>query len=63
MSDEARQEWIARFDQLHGTDEWKATLEKNGWADAYMAGDEFGAYIKEESERMTAVLKDVGLVQ
>lgn len=63
MSDEARQAWLDRLEQLHGTDEWKATLEKNGWADAYLAGDDFAAFIEEESDRMTAVLKDVGLVQ
>jgi putative tricarboxylic transport membrane protein len=63
MSDAAKQEWIARFDQMHGSDAWKKTLETQGWGDAYMSGDEFAAYLKEESARMTDVLKDVGLVQ
>ena len=63
MSDAARQEWISRFDKLHETAEWKTALEEHGWADAYMSGDEFGSFIKQESERMTGVLKDVGLVQ
>jgi len=63
MSDAAKQEWIGRFEKMHTTDQWKAALEKNGWADAYMAGDEFSAFIQEESARMTDVLKEVGLVQ
>jgi putative tricarboxylic transport membrane protein len=63
MSDEARQQWLERFDALHASDAWKKTLETQGWQDAYMSGDEFAAFLKSESDRMTAVLKDVGLVQ
>jgi putative tricarboxylic transport membrane protein len=63
MSAEGRQQWIDRFDELHASDAWKKTLETQGWQDAYMSGDEFAAFLKEESERMVAVLKDVGLVQ
>jgi putative tricarboxylic transport membrane protein len=63
MSDEARQQWIERFNSLHESEAWKKTLETQGWQDAYMSGDEFSAFLQSESERMTAVLKDVGLVQ
>ena len=38
-------------------------IETQGWGDAYMSGDEFAAFLTEESTRMTGVLKDVGLVQ
>ncbi len=63
MSQEARDEWISRLEQMHETEEWKTTLETQGWEDAFMPGDEFAAYIQSESERMTGVLKDLGLVQ
>ena len=63
MSDEARQVWIARFDQMHESDAWQQTLETQGWEDAYMSGDEFAQFLSSESERMNQVLKDVGLVQ
>ena len=48
---------------MHQSEQWKAALEQFGWADAFMPGDEFVAFIKEESDRMAGVLKDVGLVQ
>ena len=63
MSAEARQQWIERFDKLHGSDQWKQTLETQGWEDAYMSGDEFSGFLTSEGERMIGVLKDVGLVQ
>ena len=63
MSEEARNEWVARFDKMHESDAWKKVLETQGWEDAYMSGDEFAAFLNEESTRMTGVLKDVGLVQ
>jgi putative tricarboxylic transport membrane protein len=63
MSEEAQAEWIARFDEMHASEEWQNTLATHGWADAYLSGDEFAAFLVEESERMTAVLRDVGLAQ
>jgi putative tricarboxylic transport membrane protein len=63
MSADGRQQWISRFDKLHESDAWKATLQKQGWQDAYLSGDAFSSFLKDESTRMTGVLKDVGLVQ
>jgi putative tricarboxylic transport membrane protein len=45
------------------TPAWKAALEKRGWADAYLPPAEFGAFLKAETARVEAALKDVGLVK
>jgi putative tricarboxylic transport membrane protein len=42
---------------------WQDTLKQRDWMDAYMAGPEFAAYVKSENERITDVLKTIGLVQ
>jgi putative tricarboxylic transport membrane protein len=42
---------------------WKAALEKRGWMDTYQPASEFGAFLKQEQERIGGVLKDVGLVK
>ena len=63
MSDEARQQWISRFDQLAQSPEWQETLKTQGWEDAYLSGDEFASFLQSERERMTKVLQDAGLVQ
>ncbi len=42
---------------------WQETLKKQGWDDAYLSGDAFGGFLKEENVRIAAVLKEVGLVK
>jgi tripartite-type tricarboxylate transporter receptor subunit TctC len=48
---------------MHDTEGWSTTLEKNEWADAFMAGDEFDAFLDEEVAEVQTVLRDIGLVQ
>ena len=45
------------------TPAWKAQLAQNGWADAYLAGDAFKAYIESETVRITDILTQLGLVK
>jgi putative tricarboxylic transport membrane protein len=47
--------------ELHDSPEWTAVLDKNGWTDAYLAGDEFKAFIDSENTRVTDVLNEMGL--
>ncbi|TWG92398.1 putative tricarboxylic transport membrane protein [Mesorhizobium sp. J18] len=42
---------------------WQDALAKNGWADTYLAGDEFKAQLAEDIEATAAILKDIGLVK
>ena len=42
---------------------WKETLQKRGWLDMYQPADEFASFLKEDQEKITGVLKDIGLVQ
>jgi len=63
MSPEGRAKWLDRFAKLHASPEWKKALEDRGWGDAYLAGDEFAAFLEEEKSRQTAVLKEVGLAK
>ena len=45
------------------TPAWKETLTKMGWTPWFLAGDQFGSFLKEEDARVGKVLKDIGLVQ
>ena len=62
ISDEARQCMIAMVDQMHGSEAWSQVLAQNGWQDFYQTGDEFGAYLEEERERVDGVLRELGLI-
>jgi putative tricarboxylic transport membrane protein len=47
---------------MHDSKQWKDQLTKNAWTDTFLAGDEFDSFIKDEEEKTTTVLKDLGLV-
>jgi putative tricarboxylic transport membrane protein len=40
---------------------WKKTLEEKGWVGIHLSGDAFGKYLADETVRITAILKDLGL--
>ncbi len=61
ISDEAKQQFIDLVTEMNDSDEWKATLEEQGWIDAFISGDEFTTFLEEENERVNQVLADLGL--
>lgn len=62
ISDEARQVLIDTMDQMVASQAWQETLERFGWTSAYMAGDEFAAYLENEDIRVREVLLEIGLI-
>jgi len=42
---------------------WKEVLQQKGWDDAYLAGDDFTKFLKDEQARVKDVLISVGLVK
>ncbi|OVZ58010.1 C4-dicarboxylate ABC transporter substrate-binding protein [Pigmentiphaga sp. NML080357] len=63
MSKAGRDMWLQRYAKLHASPEWKKALADHGWDDAYLAGDDFAAFLTKEKARQAEVLKDVGLVK
>ena len=63
MSKAGRDMWLQRYAKLHASPEWKKALADRGWDDAYLAGDDFAAFLTKEKARQAEVLKDVGLVK
>lgn len=63
ISDEDRAALVDLVTDLHGSEEWKAELERAGWGDTFLAGDEFDAFLDEEISSVQDVLRDIGLVQ
>ena len=43
------------------TKEWKAMLEKMGWTPVYIAGDEFGKFVDDESKSLGSLVDQLGL--
>lgn len=62
LSEEGRAELVAAFTALRESPEWAEALQRNGWQDAFLPGDEFGAFLRSENDRVAGVLRNLGLV-
>jgi putative tricarboxylic transport membrane protein len=61
LSQEDKQALIDLATKMHDSQQWKDALVKNGWTDAFMVGDEYGAFLKSEDQRVADVLNQLGL--
>jgi putative tricarboxylic transport membrane protein len=61
LSDQDRQALTDLATKMHDSQEWKDALAQNGWTDAFMVGDEYGAFLKAEDQRVADVLNELGL--
>ncbi|MFG6445901.1 Bug family tripartite tricarboxylate transporter substrate binding protein [Microbacterium sp. P06] len=61
IDDATREELIAMATELRDTDAWAEVLDRNGWVDSFMTGDEFGAFIAEETLRTEQIVEELGL--
>jgi putative tricarboxylic transport membrane protein len=51
------------IDRMVKSAAWRDILKQKGWDDAYLPGDAFAKFLKEEQARVNDVLKSVGLVK
>jgi putative tricarboxylic transport membrane protein len=63
LSAEQKKALLDVLDKLVKSPAWKEQLKQKDWDDAYLPGDAFAAFLKEENARVTKVLKSVGLVK
>jgi putative tricarboxylic transport membrane protein len=43
------------------TPAWKQSLEKMDWTPVYLGGDQFKAFLDEDTKRVTAIIESLGL--
>ena len=63
ISDEQRTAILADIDRMVQSKTWKTILADKGWADTYLAGDDFKAQLARDVESTSAILKEIGLVK
>lgn len=61
LSEQDRARLIDLFSRLDGTPQWQEALRRNGWTDAFAPGERFGGFLRQESDRVESVLKELGL--
>jgi putative tricarboxylic transport membrane protein len=63
ITPDQRKALIDTVDKMVKSKEWTDMLKQKGWDDAYLSGDQFAQFLKQEQSRVTEVLKSVGLVK
>jgi putative tricarboxylic transport membrane protein len=61
IGDDDRRRLIALVDALHRSPQWQQVLARTGVTDAYLAGPDFAAFLRDDSERVGVVLHLLGL--
>ncbi|MDX1886720.1 Bug family tripartite tricarboxylate transporter substrate binding protein [Mycolicibacterium sp. 120270] len=62
ISDDAKQAMVKVLEELHATQQWKEALVKNGWTDAFVTGAQFEQFLKEQDQRVSSTLTELGLL-
>ncbi len=62
IDEELREQYVAVVSEVAASEAWAEQLETNDWADLFLAGDEFDAWLDEENTRVEGVLSQLGLV-
>ena len=60
MSDTAKEYWVEKLTELNEKEEWKAELDRNGWAQDFRAGDDFTKFLEEQEGTITEILTALG---
>jgi putative tricarboxylic transport membrane protein len=63
LSPEQRDCIVTVLQQMHDSQAWQDVLAKYGWQDYFMTGDEFAQFLPAERDRITGILKELGLVE
>ncbi|WP_328945446.1 tripartite tricarboxylate transporter substrate binding protein [Streptomyces sp. NBC_00250] len=61
LSDAERDKLVTLVTELHDSPQWRESLKTHGWNDAFLPGEEFGAFLAEQDRRVGSVLKELGL--
>jgi putative tricarboxylic transport membrane protein len=61
INDAQKQALIGLVDRMAKSPAWAEELKKRDWTPIYIAGEEFGRYVQSETDRIEAILRDLGL--
>ena len=58
----AKQAMVKVLEEMHATQQWKEALVKNGWTDAFVTGAQFEQFLKDQDNRVSSTLTELGLL-
>jgi len=62
ISDDAKKAMVKALEDMHATQGWKEALVKNGWTDAFVTGAQFEQFLKDQDNRVSTTLTELGLL-
>jgi putative tricarboxylic transport membrane protein len=62
ISDDVEKAMVKALEEMHATQQWKDALAKNGWTDAFQTGPQFEQFLKDQDNRVSSTLIELGLV-
>jgi putative tricarboxylic transport membrane protein len=62
IPDESKKAMVKVLEDLHGTEQWKEALVKNGWTDAFLTGPAFEQFLTDQDNRVSSTLTELGLL-
>ena len=57
-----RSKYIDALGKMYDTPEWEAVRARNGWVNIYKPGDEFTAFLEEQEEVISSLMKKLGFL-
>ena len=63
ITPEQKADLLKLVDNIYNSESWKTAVKENNWIDMYLSGPEYDTFMTEETTRVTAVLKSIGLVK
>jgi putative tricarboxylic transport membrane protein len=63
LGDADREKLVSTITRMHDSEQWQQALDNNGWTDAFLPGEDFGTFLKDQNEQVEGVLRDLGLGQ
>ncbi|MGM9384784.1 Bug family tripartite tricarboxylate transporter substrate binding protein [Streptomyces antibioticus] len=61
ISDAEKKTWVDSVTRMHDSKQWRTELTKRGWTDAFVTGDDFGVYLKNQDKSVASLLTELGL--
>ncbi len=61
LPEDDQQELVDIVTEMVGTEHWQNAVQRNRWKEAFLTGDEFGSFLRNEQQRVTTILQDLGL--
>lgn len=61
LSEEQKANLINLVTKMDAEEKWQSELKTRSWTRLFLAGDEFGKYLEEDTQRIAGILKDLGL--